>query len=166
MATVISLVKGLGLCPAGQSYAGFGSVATEAETNRQDLIIDEGPLKGQIGDCRLIDPVTQDYRYNSNGYMVGGIGIQQKVYLALLTVKGSSAQLNLGQSFSNVKVIGTNFLQQITSEVNNALSDLISKKQISLNAVVPIRDPISNTMIRIDIQWTDLISGTDLTSTI
>ena len=161
MAIKITTLKGAGLSPFGSGLAGFGSISTETYTSRQDLVIDDGPLKGQIGDCRLIDPITKDYKYNDNGYMVGGIGIQQQVYLALLTVKGSSAQLNLGQEYSNVRTIGSNFEVLITQEVEASLFTLTDSKKIKLNNVVPIKDSNNNTLVRIDVKWTDLTTNID-----
>ena len=76
-------ILGAGLSPFGLSYAGYGSPATTNPLNKTILIDDFG----QPGQVRLIDPVTKDYRFNSNGRIVGGNGIQQLVYLALLTVR-------------------------------------------------------------------------------
>lgn len=163
MTIISSPYLGAGFAPAGFSPGGYGTPATQSEPTRQDFIIDEGPYAGLVGDVRLLDPITQDYRMNDNGYFVGGIGIQQMVYLALLTVKGSSLDSSLGQSYSNVKVIGTNFQQSITNEVNNALSNLVNSKKITINTVNVVKQ---NNMLRIDVRWTDLTRGITLTSSI
>jgi hypothetical protein len=152
-------ILGAGFAPFGTSSAGFGSPSTTNPFNKTILIDDFG-VPGQT---RFIDPTTGDYKFNSNGRLVGGNGIQQLVYLALLTVRGSSAMENLGQSFSNVKTMGTNYITLVKNEVNKALKDLIDQKKISLIDVNVTR--LNNTS-RIDIKWKDLASGTDLTSTL
>jgi len=115
------------------------------------------------GQVRLIDPVTKDYRFNSSGRIVGGNGIQQLVYLALLTVRGSSAMTDLGQSFTNVKVIGSNYVSLVKGEVDKALASLINQKKIQLVDVI-----VSNNgnMAKIDIKWKDIATGTEFSNTI
>ena len=119
---------------------------------------------GKPGQTRFINPVTQDYMFDSNGHIVGGNGIQQLVYLALVTIRGSSAMIDLGQSFSNVKVIGANYVSLVKNEVNKALKPLIDQKKIVLIDVKVNRS--GTNMSVIDVKWKDLATGTERTSTI
>jgi len=151
---------GAGLSYFGTSYAGYGSPATVVTTNKKILIDDYG----RNGNVRLIDPITQDYRFNDNGYAVGGDGIQQMVYLALLTLKNSSVIANFGQAFSNLKVIGDQYKSQIESEVNSALKALIDRKWIAVQKIDINRS--STNQIRIRISWINLTNDTEYTNVI
>jgi len=108
---------GAGLSSFGTSYAGYGTPTTTNPVNKTILIGNQG-IAGQT---RYINPITSDYEFNANGRIVGGNGIQQMVYLALLTVKGSSAMTELGQSFTKIQVLGSNYLTFVKNEVNAAL---------------------------------------------
>ena len=155
-----STYLGAGLAPAGSSLAGYGSPSTTVSINKTILIDDFG----RNGNVRLIDPVTMDYKFNSKGCLVGGDGIQQMVYLALLTVKNSSALSNFGQSFTNIKVIGEHYVTLVTNEVNQALKKLIDSKKISLLNVDVKR--IGPNKSKIDIRWRNLTTNTDQINTI
>ena len=111
----------------------------------------------------MIDPITQDYVFNSNGRIVGGNGIQQLVYLALVTVLGSSAVTTLGQDFTSIKTLGTNYPSIIKGKAQQALQSLIDAKKIQLiDVIVNISGTNRST---IDIKWKDLATGTELTNT-
>jgi hypothetical protein len=150
---------GAGLSQFGTSYAGYGTPTTTNPVNKTILIGNYG-IAGQT---RFINPITGDYEFNANGRIIGGNGIQQLVYLALVTVRGSSAMLTLGQSFTNIQVIGSNYITFVKGEVNKALKDLIDQKKIEL---VDVTVDTSNTTSRIRIKWRDLATGTELTNTI
>lgn len=151
---------GAGLSPAGTSYAGYGSPSSTISTNKTVLIDDYG-LNGNV---RLIDPVTMDYKFDDDGNIVGGDGIQQMVYLALLTVKNSSVIANFGQAFTNIKVIGDKYKSKVVSEVNSALKSLVDQKKIS---IVNIDIKINGTnQTRIHIVWKNLTTNTEQTNII
>lgn len=150
-------IIGAGLSPFGTSHAGLEPTITT--TVKRKLFQDD---YGNQQNCRLIDPVTQDYRM-IDGKIVGGQGIQQLVYLALITVKGSCVISSLGNTYMNVKVIGSNFQQQITNEVNASLETLIKQNKIKLNNVIVEKQ---DTMVLITVQWTDLTTNLEYSNNI
>jgi hypothetical protein len=143
-------MSGAGLSGFGTSFAGYGEVSTNIPSNKTVLI---DKFTGKSGNTRFIDPLTKDYQFNEQGYAVGGNGIQQLVYLAILTVKNSSVIKDFGQGFTSVKTLGSNYKTLITNEVNNALSDLVKKKLIEL---VSVDISTAGTTSRIIIQWKNL----------
>jgi hypothetical protein len=143
-------ILGLGLSPLGTSLYGYGSVATadEREIGMPFILAD-----GTYGTGRFIDATTGDYKFDPiTGMALGLTTGQQAVYLALKTIRGSANDPTLGQSFSQVRKIGTNFVQAITNQVNLALQPLVSKGLITIDAV------LVDTSVRpvvIDIRWID-----------
>lgn len=130
----------------------FNIPITSTPIDRRLFIV---PENNSIGDNRRIDPDTGDYSFGSNGKIEGLVGIQQQVYLSLLTVLGSSASINLGSTINNIQVIGTNINQDITNSINLALAPLIAANQISLNnvSIIPAN---TTTGFVVNVDWTDL----------
>ncbi len=118
-----------------------------------------------LGNNRFIDPSTRDYVIDTEtGRIVGQDAMQQMVYLALVTVKESSAVFDLGQNFTSIKVITENIEAQITNEVKRALNHLTVKKQITINNIFVERD--DRNVIRIHVVWTDTSKNVQITTTI
>lgn len=118
-----------------------------------------------LGNNRFIDPATRDYVIDEEtGRIVGQDAMQQMVYLALVTVKESSAVFDLGQNFTSIKVITANIEAQITNEVKRALNHLTVKKQITINNVFV--DVDANHVARIHVVWTDTSKNVQVTTTI
>jgi hypothetical protein len=148
-----NIYKGAGLCPFGTSIAGYGSVA-EADNTKHTLYLDSNNSQQN---CRAIDPKTGDYMLDDNDQFMGMTNIQQKVLLALTTMRNSSIQNNLGINLSNIQVIGRNFDYLIRNEINNALKDLINNKEILL---LDIKISTKNNKALINILWKDLTTNT------
>lgn len=146
--------EGLGFAGIGTSLAGYGSIAQGDEPDLRILIDSTGQRLG----ARYIDPITRDYVLNANGHIAGMNGIQQEVYLAILTVLGSSVDPGLGQTFSSIRILTDNTINLITNSVNVALNDLIKSNKISLTGINVIRDENAN-RIRINIFWVDLLNN-------
>ena len=151
---------GAGLCRAGTSKAGYGD-PTQVSARRRTIWKDENNTQGQV---RLIDTATGDYKFSSDGLIVGGNGIEQMVYLALVTVKGTSAVRSLGQNFSNIRTLRDNVQSEIQEEVRLALDNLVEQKKISIENVFVDKFPDNPSRIRILIQWKDLTANLDQAS--
>jgi phage gp46-like protein len=109
---------------------------------------------GKPGQTRLIDPLTGDYVFNNDGRIVGGNGIQQMVYLAMKTIRGSCAETDLGQTLSNIKVIGNNYATLVKNEVNKALKPLVDQKKIEIIDIQVSRAGSNKSII--NVKWRDL----------
>ncbi len=152
--------RGFGLAPFGLSPYGYGSPAL-ANPN-VGLIFKK--TDNSIGSNRFINPETRDYMIDEDtGRLVGQDAVQQLVYLALVTVKGSSAVTNLGQSFTSIQVKTQNVDIIIKNEVNLALKKLIDKKQITLNDVFV---EFVNGAALIRVVWTDISQNKQVTTII
>ena len=128
---------------------GFIDLSTSLPIDRRIFV---NPNNNSIGNSRYINPVTGDYLFNSNGKIAGLIGMQQAVYLSLVTVLGSSAVISLGQTYSTIQVITQNFNQDIQNSVNLALANLINNGSISLDNVSVTKKSNS---VELLISWTD-----------
>ena len=119
--------RGFGMAPFGTVPFGYGSPAI-ANPN-VGLVFRK--TDSSVGNNRFIDPETKDYVIDSEtGRLVGQDAMQSMVYLALVTVKESSAVFGLGQTFSSIKQITPNIEAQITDEVNRDLNHITFKSSI------------------------------------
>lgn len=78
-------MSGAGSSPAGSSPAGFGTPVAASGAPSQAAL-----------DSVFIDPVKKDYQYDATGNRVQTTRGRQMVYLAIATVRGSSADPNCG----------------------------------------------------------------------
>ena len=148
------------MSPFGLSPYGYGSPAL-ANPNI-GLIFKKSD--NSVGSNRFIDPSTRDYVIDPDtGRLVGQDAVQQLVYLALVTVKGSSAVTGLGQSFTSIQVKTENIDVIIKNEVNLALNKLITQKLITLNDVFI---EFVNGAALIRVVWTDTSQNKQITTTI
>lgn len=148
-------IKGFGIAPAGTSPFGFGAPATASPTVGKPLT----KADGSQGDARKIDPVTKDYVIDpTTGRTVGFDGVQQQVYLALVTVKGSSAVADLGQEFTSLKLIPENIQALVEDKVREALAALIQKNKVQLIRVDTELN--RNKALAIRVKWMDLTKRT------
>jgi hypothetical protein len=145
---------------AGTTPAGLGSLSTSTINPRRALITSEST----VGTTRYIDAKTGDYVANEYGFLVGARASQTAVYLALRTVKGSaSAMPELGETFTQIQVIGSNIENRINADVSAALSSLIDNGTIELLSTSVERD---ETRVMVVIKWLDLETGDILTNAI
>lgn len=142
---------GFGLFRFGTSPFGYG---TPAQTT-----VDRTPLyqqeDGTEGTARIIDLATKDYVLDeTTGKFIGTGQIEQMVYLALVTNKGTSLVTSLGQTFRNITVISDNIKVRVEDEVNQALSELMSLKLVTLEEV---EVSVSRTRrLNIAVHWKDV----------
>lgn len=135
----------------GTAPYGLGTPATSSANAGVLLPNDKGETQGS----RYINPRTRQYEYDSNGRAKGMPNVQQLVELALLTVRGTSAQTDLGVEEPS-GVIGANFVERRKTSINQALSRLVTDKMIEVLSVdVDVdRRPIF-TLVR----WRDLTTS-------
>jgi hypothetical protein len=113
------------------------------------------PTSNAVGDSRYINPTTGDYLFNESGKIAGFFGVQQQVYLSLVTALGSSASVTLGDTIDTIRVIGNNISYDINNAITLALAPLVNAGQITLNGII-IAQPNSSTAVVVDVKWTDL----------
>lgn len=158
---------GFGMSPFGTAPFGFGSVV-QANPNVGRVF---GKANNSVGSGKFINPETRDYQMDPNtGRLIGQDSAQQLVYLALITVKGTSIVTGMGQEFSTIKTVSDDFLVKATNLVKASLKLLIDTRVIVLNEVkidlVNNKATDPNRAARIRIFWTDIAQNAQFTNTI
>ena len=144
--------QGAGNCPAGNCPGGFG---TPAQTNSStaSLLVQ---ADGTQGNCVFIDPTTGDYRLDAKGQKQGWDSLNQKVYLALRTVLGSSAVPTLG-IVQVSGVIGPDFVARIQGAVRTALKSMTDAHLIIIVDIVVTR--IGTSAVERKVLWRAVPGG-------
>ncbi len=146
----------------GTSPFGFGSPATTDVNVGRALAMTDG-IRTQ-GDARYIDPKTRDYAVDSDtGRILGMTSAQQRVYLALVTVKGSAADPTLGTDVRQVQTLAVNSIARIENATRAALAQLVNERAIR---VVSIDVSVSGTVASIVVRWTDLSNAQTQVTTV
>ena len=154
---------GAGGAPAGSSAAGYGVPDAAFVPNNAILPAIRTGLP-QTG--RAIDPVKKDFIMQADGRLQGMGTVPQLVQLAVTTILGSSCLPTLGQSFLQIQEKGTNFAQQVTAKINDALADLIQSKQVKLVDVSIDQPPGVPDAAIVKFTWIDLTTGLQNTTSI
>ena len=154
---------GAGFAPAGTTPFGFGSPATAIPLVGVPFdMADTGT--GFVGTGRRINPDTRDFEFDpETGRALGMTASEQRVYLALITQKGSAADPKLGTSISSIQTGTGNLSQRVTDEVNAALSTLVSEGSIR---IVSIEAYQKGTVLQTKVVWTDTSDGSQRTTTV
>jgi hypothetical protein len=139
---------GCGACGAGSSAAGFGETATMNSITAKLFI----KLDGTQGYCALIDQNTGDFVLDSEGNRVGDDAVNQLVYLALFTEKGSSVIFDFGLELQQ-DTINDNTKLIVTNSVKLALKSLIDRQLVELIAV---NVSIAEESVSVGIIWRDV----------
>jgi len=147
---------GAGGCPAGSSSAGYGVPDKANVPNNAILPL---PINGLPQTGRAIDPTTKSYTFTADGRIVGAPTVQQLVQLALTTVQGSSCIPPLGQTLSLIREKGTNYAQQVTAAITNALANLVKNKLVQIVSITVQQYPSSPDAGIAILQWIDLTTG-------
>jgi phage gp46-like protein len=146
----MSGVLGMGFCGLGLSLFGYGTPAMAVPFMGRTL---EKTVNGASGDARQIDPYSRDYVMDANGLLQGQSAIAQQVFLAIVTTLGTSVNPSLGNNLGNIKTWNPNTIQsQVTSYVQQALSNLIKSGAISLVNVVASLNP-NGVCTNVQINW-------------
>lgn len=151
---------GAGFAPAGFSPAGWGTPATATPPGG---IVFRDPATGQSLSCRRIDPTTGQYVLDASGRVLGMTTAQQLMYLAMKTVKGSSAYAVLGQTISTIQDITSGITRVITDIVTDATADIVAAKLVVIDAVTVA--PIGTTGEFVTVSFTDLETSLEQTVT-
>ena len=156
--------SGLGLAPLGTSVLGYGTPATSDSTTRAPYLIEKGDTTQTQGDAALINPATRDFVVDPlTGQYKGMTGVQQEVYLALITVRGSSADGGMGQTFSTIQTLSPDTETAVKSKVREALARLVGRGAIS---IVSIAVRVVTTQLFISVEWLDRTSGAAQTTSV
>jgi len=160
-------LAGSGASGAGSSPAGYGN-PTDVNYINQDFIIMQGtgmPVAlNTLGNSPFIDPVTKDYLMDGYGRFVGADVVQQQVYLAIATAKGSYVNTSFGVSYSSSPTIAPNLQAAIANDVTQALQDLINRKLIVINNISTAQ--YFNNNIQIKVSWTNISNGINYLTTV
>lgn len=153
---------GFGLAPAGTSQFGFGAPASAvAIVGRPFDMTDQFRT---AGDSRRIDPTTRDFVIDEDtGRVLGMTANQQRVYLALITQLGSSADSLLGSEILSIETVTRNIVSRVDNEVRRALGPLVAEGSIE---IVSVDAYAQNTHLRTKVVWLDLTDNTKYTTEI
>jgi hypothetical protein len=119
---------------------------------------------GSRGDCGRISTVSGDYVLTDTGERVGWSSTEQRVYLALRTVLGSSAVPTMGIDLPSGGVINDNLFQRIRNAVLAALKSLTTAGLIEVVDVATAR--VGQSAVQTTVTWRDTGTGSLNTSTI
>lgn len=147
---------GAGGAPAGAGQSGYG-VPDLGQSPLNAPLPDVTTNLPQTG--RYINYVTGDYQFTSDGRPVGFGTVPQLVTLALVTVLGSSAVPDLGQTFTTVQEKQGDYQRQMAARVRDALSNLIKAGQVQLVDVVVQEYPSNPDATAVFVKWRDLTQG-------
>lgn len=143
---------GLGACPCGSVPAGFGTPASLDTQPRNVLTCADGTQ----GNAALLDYTSGDYVIDQYGHKVGCDSLQQRVYLALVTVLGSAADTTLGTAWP-AGTITPDLPQRNEAAVRAALKRLTDAKLVQVVAV--ITTPFAPTGRQVQVTWRSLVTG-------
>ena len=119
---------GIGFAPIGGSLFGFGTPDSAAPFGNAILV---EPTSGIPRDCRRIDARSRQYTFAANGSSDGMSGVQQRVLLAIATVRGSSALGAFGKAQGPQKHSAA-AAKQVDADIRLALKDLVDAKVIEI----------------------------------
>lgn len=144
---------GIGLAPMGSSPLGYGSPSQTNSTTAKLYLASDGTRRNAAS----IDTVTGDFQRDpTTGIHLGMDGVQQQVYLALRTLKGSSIVLNLGLSFKMTTLSETT-ARKVEESVRSALSDLVTRQLVRVDKVTAERVKITGLLVIVN--WTNLTTN-------
>lgn len=120
---------------------------------------------GEQSGARLIDPITRDYVIDANGRCVGMDAVQQLVYLAVATSKGTSAMRSLGQELKQIKRITSNFEKRVDETLRAAVQHIVDRGLIEyVGTSVRIVEKPGGKLASIHLRWRDVSTGKEDTT--
>ncbi len=146
-------MSGVGAFPLGVGPYGIGT-PDAAPVNAGTALTD---AFGAVQGSRFINPRTRQYEFDANGRIKGMPGVANLVEMAFLTVDGSSAVNGLGIAPAS-GVIGANFIQRRTQQIQDALAQLVKAKLIE---VVSVSVDATSRPIQSVVRWRDLTTQTE-----
>ena len=150
-------MSGLGDSGFGSAPYGIGTPNTTAGNTGKVLVDDYGTQQGS----RYLNQYTRQPEFDSNGNMKGQPNVHHLVTLALLTVRGSSADPDLGMAAAS-GVIGNNFVAEREAAIRQALDRLVKAGLVEILTIkIKSRKPVL-----IATTWRDLTTTQEFTSEI
>ncbi len=143
---------GAGGCPMGSSPCGFGVPGSIASSYPTVL----RKVDASIGSSVALDPKTGDYVIGDTGQRVGSDPVPPMVLLALRTIKGSAAVLDLGIG-EFPKMLDDDVGARLRALVDDALSNLVTAGLVEVVEVTTGRAGTSSAALAVS--WRDLSSG-------
>lgn len=148
--------------PSGLGSQGFGStpygLGTPAVAPSQGGAIFRDASTGLSTGSRMIDPVTKDYVFDSNGRILGMPDVHQLVLLAVSTRKGSSAMRELGQELERIPRITANTARRVDSTLRASVQHLVDQGLITVTGTTV---ETGDARIRAVLLWRDLTATID-----
>jgi hypothetical protein len=146
---------GAGGSPAGTSPAGYGVIDTALFSATAPL---PDTRTGLSQGGRYINASSGDYSFGADGRLLGMPNVNQLVLLAIKTQLGSSAQPGLGLDLSSAQNKTPDFANKLTSILQNALADLVTRKLVQITSIVVPPNPNPDSGIAV-VNWLDLTTG-------
>lgn len=144
---------GIGRAPLGRSSLGYGSPSVANSTSMKALLDEFGVKRNAM----KINTVTGDFvRDPVTGIHLGMDSVQQQVYLALRTLKGSAVVQSLGIAFK-IKTLSETTEQKVKEAVATALLSLTSRSLIRVDSVKAER--VRMTGLSVLVTWTNLTTN-------
>jgi hypothetical protein len=125
-------MSGFGSQPLGSTPYGLGTPASAPIPGGAVL---RNPATNASTGSRRIDPKTGDYVLDDSGRILGMSDTQQLVFMAVLTVRGSSAMATLGHRLDDIETMGSSFEREVEATYQEALADLVARRLIEIVAI-------------------------------
>lgn len=139
-------MAGLGDSPLGTSPAGIGLPDDDATVP-----------SGNSAMCRSIDPMTRDYTVDTEtGHLSQTTPVRQRVFIRLLTLKGSSTSVpELGAAIPGK--MDERFSAKVVAAVHEALRQEVEVERVM--SILSIDVQRSNRRAAIHVRYQDLTTG-------
>jgi hypothetical protein len=163
--------KGTGTSPFGTAAYGYGtppiaptpggSVNRDARGIQQNSVALLAPVSPGSNSYAMTSTSPKlQYVYDEFGRRVGAPDTVQMILLALGTIKGTSVDATLGQTFGDVRKVTDAFHVDMKARVEDALSDVVAAKLVTIDSITTT--PGNGAPARINVQLTDLASNQTL----
>lgn len=117
------------------------------------------PATGLSTGSRLIDQTTRDYVYDEYGRTVGMPDVQQLVFLAVSTRKGSASMRELGHELAKIDRITANTARRVDVTMRAAVSHLVARGLIEVQGTTV--EVVRAGRIQMSLLWRDLSGQID-----
>ncbi len=141
---------GAGTSPAGLTQAGFPDLITGIDPTDQNLFFDRST--NSTGTANKLNLSTLDYELDSNGRPYGTSSKSAKVLIALLTEKGSAADINFGMT-KPPALINDQTLPIVEQYAREALDFMVRSKEIIISEITA--ESAGNGRILLTVSWID-----------
>lgn len=151
---------GFGISPFGVGPYGYGT-PPGAPTPAATFFGGQNVTSAQSFTGRAINPATRQYIFDAAGRIAGQDTVQQLVYLAYATKKGTSVIASLGSSILGTDTIDETFQAVLTARATEPIQSLIDDGRVSVVSVDVTR--FSADGVSIAVRWKDTSTGRENT---